>query len=87
MACNSLDHSRLIQHHNIPQDWGLPLDSELGSLSFTGNSLSDTLLLAEAVFLEGVADGVSDEGLLGVAGVGEGSRTFLGLGWGGAAED
>ena len=55
-------------------------------MSFTGTSLSDTLLLAEAVFLEGVADGVSDEGLLGVAGVGEGSRTFLGLGWGGAAE-
>ena len=54
-------------------------------MSFTGTSLSDTLLLAEAVFLEGVADGVSDEGLLGVAGVGEGSRTFLGLGWGGAA--
>ena len=54
-------------------------------MSFTGTTLSDTLLLlAVAVFVEGVPGVEVDESLVGVARVGVRSRAFLGFGVGGA---
>ena len=56
-------------------------------MSFTGTTLSDTLLLlAEAVFVEGVPGVEVDESLVGVARLGVGCRAFLGFGVGGAVE-